>query len=55
MDFYFRVIYILDGIKRLIVELEVKGYVYFSGGDVYYLVCNFDGYGKFFGCRLEDL
>ncbi|QHV00310.1 cysteine--tRNA ligase [Synechocystis sp. CACIAM 05] len=54
-DLYPRATHTLDGIKRLIAELEAKGYAYPSGGDVYYSVRNFDSYGKLSGRKLEDL
>ncbi len=45
----------LDGIQRLIAELEQKGYAYPAEGDVYYAVRKFDDYGKLSGRRLEDM
>ncbi|MGG6238015.1 cysteine--tRNA ligase [Nodosilinea sp. AN01ver1] len=45
----------LDGIQRLIGELEQKGYAYPANGDVYYSVRKFDGYGKLSGRRLDDM
>lgn len=54
-DLYPRATHTLDGIKRLIAELEAKGYAYPTGGDVYYSVRNFEGYGKLSGRKLEDL
>ncbi|MDA0867357.1 MAG: cysteine--tRNA ligase [Cyanobacteria bacterium] len=45
----------LDGIKRLIAELEQKGFAYATGGDVYYAVRKFDGYGKLSGRKLDDM
>lgn len=45
----------LDGIQRLIGELEQKGYAYAADGDVYYAVRKFDGYGKLSGRKLEDM
>ncbi|XGB43986.1 MAG: cysteine--tRNA ligase [Nodosilinea sp. LVE1205-7] len=45
----------LDGIQRLIAELEQKGYAYPVNGDVYYAVRKFADYGKLSGRRLEDL
>ncbi|MEM9006783.1 MAG: cysteine--tRNA ligase [Cyanobacteria bacterium P01_F01_bin.86] len=45
----------LDGIQRLISELEQKGYAYPSGGDVYYSVRKFKDYGKLSGRKLEDM
>jgi cysteinyl-tRNA synthetase len=54
-DLYPRATHTLDGIKRLIAELEAKGYAYPADGDVYYAVRRFDGYGKLSGRKLEDL
>lgn len=45
----------LDGIQRLIAELEQKGYAYPAAGDVYYSVREFDRYGKLSGRKLEDM
>ncbi|MBE9137843.1 cysteine--tRNA ligase [Nodosilinea sp. LEGE 07088] len=45
----------LDGIQRLISELEQKGYAYPANGDVYYAVRKFDGYGKLSGRKLDDM
>ncbi|PZO57192.1 MAG: cysteine--tRNA ligase [Phormidesmis priestleyi] len=45
----------IDGIKRLIHELEQKGYAYPAEGDVYYSVRKFDGYGKLSGRKLDDM
>jgi cysteinyl-tRNA synthetase len=45
----------LDGIQRLIAELEATGYAYPADGDVYYAVRKFDGYGKLSGRKLEDM
>ena len=45
----------LDGIQRLIGELEEKGYAYPAAGDVYYAVRQFTDYGKLSGRKLEDL
>lgn len=54
-DEYPRATHSLDGIKRLIHELEHKGYAYPSAGDVYYTVRQFPEYGKLSGKRLDDL
>jgi cysteinyl-tRNA synthetase len=54
-DAYPRATHTLDGIKRLIGELEQKNFAYPSAGDVYYAVRHFDEYGKLSGRRLEDL
>ncbi|MEO0867130.1 MAG: cysteine--tRNA ligase [Cyanobacteria bacterium J06642_11] len=45
----------IDGIQRLIGELEQKGYAYAAGGDVYYKVRQFEDYGKLSGRKLEDM
>ncbi|MBD2113526.1 MULTISPECIES: cysteine--tRNA ligase [Cyanophyceae] len=45
----------LDGIQRLIGELEQKGYAYPANGDVYYSVRKFEGYGKLSGRNLDDM
>ncbi len=54
-DAYPRATHVLDGIKRLVAELEQKGVAYAAGGDVYYAVRKFPGYGKLSGRKLEDL
>jgi cysteinyl-tRNA synthetase len=54
-DEYPRATHTLDGIKRLIHELEHKGYAYPAAGDVYYSVRRFPDYGKLSGKRLDDL
>lgn len=54
-DAYPRATHTLDGIKRLVSELENKGYAYPSQGDVYYSVRKFPEYGKLSGRKLEDL
>jgi cysteinyl-tRNA synthetase len=48
-DEYPRATHTIDGIKRLIHELENKGYAYASSGDVYYNVRQFADYGKLSG------
>lgn len=45
----------LNGIQRLITELEQKGYAYSAAGDVYYSVRKFQEYGKLSGRKLEDM
>jgi len=45
----------IDGIKRLIHELENKGYAYPAEGDVYYTVRRFPQYGKLSGRKLEEM
>ncbi len=54
-DEYPRATHTMDGIKRLIHELEQKGYAYPADGDVYYAVRQFREYGKLSGRKLEDL
>jgi cysteinyl-tRNA synthetase len=54
-DEYPRATHTLNGIQRLIHELEQKGYAYAAGGDVYYAVRKFDPYGKLSGRKLEDM
>jgi cysteinyl-tRNA synthetase len=54
-DAYPRATHTLDGIRRLIGELEAKGVAYPAGGDVYFAVRQFDGYGKLSGRKLEDM
>jgi cysteinyl-tRNA synthetase len=45
----------LDGIVALIAELVEGGHAYESGGDVYFRVASFDGYGKLSNRRPEDM
>ncbi|NJN08413.1 MAG: cysteine--tRNA ligase [Richelia sp. RM1_1_1] len=54
-DEYPRATQTMDGIKRLIHELENKSYAYPSNGDVYYAVQKFEQYGKLSGRKLEDM
>ena len=54
-DAYPRATHALDGIKRLVAELEQKGVAYAAGGDVYYSVRKFPDYGKLSGRKLDDL
>lgn len=54
-DEYPRATHTIDGIKRLIHELENKGYAYAADGDVYYHVRKFPEYGKLSGRLLEDM
>ncbi len=54
-DEYPRATHTIDGIQRLIHELENKGFAYSSGGDVYYKVEDFAEYGKLSGRRLEEM
>ena len=52
---YPRATHTLDGIKRLVYELEQKGFAYPAAGDVYYSVQKFPEYGKLSGRKLEDM
>lgn len=54
-DTYPRATHTLHGIKRLIHELEQKGYAYPADGDVYYSVRSFPEYGKLSGRKLEEM
>ena len=45
----------IDGIVALIGELVEAGHAYESGGDVYFRVRSFDGYGKLSNRRPEDM
>jgi len=45
----------IDGIVALIVNLVESGHAYESGGDVYFRVRSFDGYGKLSNRRAEDM
>jgi cysteinyl-tRNA synthetase len=54
-DEYPRATHTINGIQRLIHELEHKGFAYPAHGDVYYAVRQFPEYGKLSGRRLEDL
>jgi cysteinyl-tRNA synthetase len=45
----------IDGIVGLIAELVESGHAYESGGDVYFRVRSFDGYGKLSNRRPEDM
>ncbi|NEU73256.1 cysteine--tRNA ligase [Hassallia byssoidea VB512170] len=51
---YPRATHTMNGITRLIHELENKGYAYPSNGDVYYAVRKFPEYGKLSGRKLEN-
>lgn len=54
-DEYPRATHTINGIVRLIHQLEHKGYAYPADGDVYYAVRQFSEYGKLSGRKLEDL
>src|SRR6478752_6936161 len=45
----------IAGIVALIGELVESGHAYESGGDVYFKVRSFDGYGKLSNRRFEDM
>ena len=45
----------IEGIVTLIAELVEAGHAYESGGDVYFRVRSFDGYGKLSNRRPEDM
>jgi cysteinyl-tRNA synthetase len=45
----------VDGIVGLIAELVESGHAYASGGDVYFRVRSFGGYGKLSNRRTEDM
>jgi len=45
----------IDGIVALIAELIESGHAYESGGDVYFRVRSFEGYGKLSKRRTEDM
>jgi cysteinyl-tRNA synthetase len=45
----------IDGIVALIAELVDTGHAYESGGDVYFRVRSFDGYGRLSNRRAEDM
>jgi cysteinyl-tRNA synthetase len=54
-DEYPRATHTMNGIQRLIHDLENKGYAYPADGDVYYAVQHFSEYGKLSGRKLEDM
>ncbi|WP_414550878.1 cysteine--tRNA ligase [Anabaena sp. CCY 0017] len=54
-DEYPRATHTMNGIQRLIHELENKGFAYPANGDVYYAVRQFNEYGKLSGRKLEDM
>jgi cysteinyl-tRNA synthetase len=45
----------IDGIVGLIADLVASGHAYESGGDVYFRVRSFEGYGKLSNRRFEDM
>ncbi|MFN8162686.1 MAG: cysteine--tRNA ligase [Solirubrobacterales bacterium] len=45
----------IGGIVALIADLVESGYAYESGGDVYFRVRSFEGYGKLSNRRTEDM
>jgi len=54
-DAYPRATDAIDGIQRLVSELETRQFAYPANGDVYYAVRQFSDYGKLSGRKLEDL
>jgi len=54
-DEYPRATHTLDGIQRLIHELENKGFAYAADGDVYYRVQQFENYGKLSHRQLAEM
>ena len=54
-DEYPRATHTLDGIQRLIHDLEQSGHAYTAAGDVYYAVRQFPPYGKLSGRKLEEM
>ena len=54
-DSYPRATEFLNGIQRLIRELETKERAYAAGGDVYFRVREFPSYGKLSGRKLEEM
>ncbi|MCS6815559.1 MAG: class I tRNA ligase family protein, partial [Cyanobacteria bacterium] len=54
-DEYPRATHTIDGIKRLIADLERQGIAYQADGDVYYAVRQFPSYGKLSGRKLDDM
>ncbi|MEA5514782.1 cysteine--tRNA ligase [Nodularia sp. UHCC 0506] len=54
-DEYPRATHAMNGIQRLIHELENKGFAYPADGDVYYAVRQFNEYGKLSGRKLSDM
>lgn len=54
-DEYPRATHTMNGIQRLIHDLENKGFAYPASGDVYYSVRSFSEYGQLSGRKLEDM
>ncbi len=54
-DEYPRATHTMNGITRLIHELENKGFAYPADGDVYYAVSQFPEYGKLSRRKQEDM
>jgi cysteinyl-tRNA synthetase len=54
-DEYPRATHTIDGIKRLVHELEQNNFAYAAQGDVYYAVRKFADYGKLSGRKLEEM
>lgn len=54
-DAYPRATQALDGIQRLIQELQQQGFAYAAGGDVYYAVRQNAAYGKLSGRKFAEM
>ena len=54
-DAYPRATHSIDGIQRLIHELEQRQFAYAADGDVYYAVRQFPEYGKLSGRKLDEM
>jgi cysteinyl-tRNA synthetase len=54
-DAYPRATHTINGIQRLIHQLEQKGFAYSANGDVYYAVRKFPTYGRLSGRKLDDM
>ncbi len=54
-DSYPKATQTIDGIQRLIHELEQRHFAYAADGDVYYSVRQFSDYGKLSGRKLEEM
>jgi len=54
-DSYPRATHSIDGIQRLIHDLEERHCAYAADGDVYYAVRQFPAYGKLSGRKLSDM
>lgn len=54
-DFYPKATGHVEEMVQMITELEQKGIAYNVGGDVFYNVKKFDGYGKLSGKKIDEL